>query len=549
MNISVVITKERRTKLNLDTLLPGSRIELGFLQVDIVGRSKFVESDKAIHRAKAIFRGLVEGIVTSRDGKVLNWAGEGGSFMFIISDNEGLSDMVFSGFQILHSLPIINDEIAAKSRFGETFSVRISADTGTVLYNRDPGQISGDVLTRFLESERELGIAGTFSITGRVWRQLERSLKTKFVLWKHSQAARDDIYNYGIRQKQTEILSSLKNIDLYSEEERPYAGPECVEIITIKGDRLADLARHAYRDVILEGYSNVGGQNLMVIKNAQVCSSFIEQFRADSDFLSHEDIEREFPELSREYRKTLLALLGKMNAVDCQETLSLFKRIPFSEMEETLEYSSKDTNVGPEKVIERLRRIATHSHSNFQVDPLEELKGGETLRFYNCTALGFAPEIGVDTLVDNVIAGNLNISHVIGGVEEPALEQRFFRLVDGNYEEIDSEQRSRPNSGAVKTMTYWVEIEIVNPTDADRVFTIPKGRMISPKDLKDKAPNLAVLKDTRVKVPAKGKAIVTVLTDCTDPDLPAPNKTEMDVTVFGQKQRQNIAVLPCRKMQ
>jgi hypothetical protein len=94
-----------------------------------------------------------------------------------------------------------------------------------------------------------------------------------------------------------------------------------------------------------------------------------------------------------------------------------------------------------------------------------------------------------------------------------------------------------------------VEIEIINPTDADRVLTIPKGRMISPKNLKNKAPNLVVLKDTKIKVPSKGKAVVTLLADCTDSDLPAPNKTEMDVTVFGQRQKQFIDVFPCRKMQ
>ncbi len=98
-------------------------------------------------------------------------------------------------------------------------------------------------------------------------------------------------------------------------------------------------------------------------------------------------------------------------------------------------------------------------------------------------------------------------------------------------------------------MTYWVEIEILNPTDADRVFTIPKGRMISPKSLKDKTPNLVVLKDTKIRVPSKGKAVVTVLTGCTDPDLPAPDGTEMDVTVFGQKQQQPVDVFLCRKMQ
>ncbi|MCD6261977.1 MAG: hypothetical protein J7J52_03015 [Deltaproteobacteria bacterium] len=99
-------------------------------------------------------------------------------------------------------------------------------------------------------------------------------------------------------------------------------------------------------------------------------------------------------------------------------------------------------------------------------------------------------------------------------------------------------------------MPYWVEIEVENQTDKERVFTIPKGRMISPKDIKDKAQNLVTIKDVTVKVPPKGKVIVTVPTECTDPSYPAPNNTTMDVTVFGQRERpDNIKIFPGRSMQ
>lgn len=97
-------------------------------------------------------------------------------------------------------------------------------------------------------------------------------------------------------------------------------------------------------------------------------------------------------------------------------------------------------------------------------------------------------------------------------------------------------------------MPYWVEIEVANPTDHDQAFTIPKGRMISPKNLKDKTQNLVVTQDTTVRVPGKGKVIVTVPTDCTDPHSPAPRNTTMEVTVFGQQQRPNDNVFPGRSM-
>ncbi|MGK7897731.1 MAG: hypothetical protein AB4372_29970 [Xenococcus sp. (in: cyanobacteria)] len=97
-------------------------------------------------------------------------------------------------------------------------------------------------------------------------------------------------------------------------------------------------------------------------------------------------------------------------------------------------------------------------------------------------------------------------------------------------------------------MPYWVETEVVNPTDKKQTFTIPKGRMISPKNLRDKVQNLVVLKDTKVTIPPKGKAIVTVPTDCTDPNHPPPSNTTMEVSIFGQKKRPDKNIFPGRSM-
>lgn len=96
-------------------------------------------------------------------------------------------------------------------------------------------------------------------------------------------------------------------------------------------------------------------------------------------------------------------------------------------------------------------------------------------------------------------------------------------------------------------MAYWVEIEVANPTDTERTFTIPRGRMVSPKDVKSKVQNLVTTKPTKVTVPPNGKTIVTVPTDCTDRSFPAPSNTVMDVTTFGQRERRDD-VFPGRRM-
>lgn len=96
-------------------------------------------------------------------------------------------------------------------------------------------------------------------------------------------------------------------------------------------------------------------------------------------------------------------------------------------------------------------------------------------------------------------------------------------------------------------MPYWAEIEIANTTDKARILTIPKGRMISPKDKKSNVQNLVTTSNTKVTIPPHGKAIVTVPTECTDPSFPSPSTTVMDVTTFGQQERRDD-VFPGRSM-
>jgi hypothetical protein len=86
--------------------------------------------------------------------------------------------------------------------------------------------------------------------------------------------------------------------------------------------------------------------------------------------------------------------------------------------------------------------------------------------------------------------------------------------------------------------SFLTEIEVGNPTDQPRIFTIEAGGMLSPKDLRGKVQNLVVTKNTKATVPPRGKVIVTVPTECTDPSYPPPRRRAMDVTVFGQKQSQ-----------
>jgi len=62
----------------------GQCVELGLIQIDIVGHSQIRGNDRDLQEAKGIFRTQMETIVYARGGKLFNWAGDGGSFMFLI---------------------------------------------------------------------------------------------------------------------------------------------------------------------------------------------------------------------------------------------------------------------------------------------------------------------------------------------------------------------------------------------------------------------------------------------------------------------------------
>ncbi len=360
------------------TLFNSKRVELGLLIIDIVGHSKLQGADKTLKEVKDKFKRLVEGIVTSRGGKLFNWAGDGGSFMFLV-DNNGFNDLAFSALQMLNSLPAINEEIAIYTGFSDTLSVRISCDSGVVVYDVDPSLIHGDVINKFFKNERNIGLTNSVSITDRVWKQLLPRLKEKFKTFKESKEVNSLLYNFGGKEKQTEILQSLQNID---QSERPYEIPECVEIIAFKGDTLEKLSQYAYEDVVVKGYDNIAGLNLLISKNAQWC-------------LLHEEENRD-----QNYEKE--------HSLD---------RGPYENR--LLEFDSNE------------------QRRPYEPNPTQEFNGGERLRFYNCAALGYAPLILNGTLLDNVFAGHLKITRVIGGVPEPVIKKRTFRMVNRVYIEIE----------------------------------------------------------------------------------------------------------------
>jgi hypothetical protein len=180
----------------------GARVELGLIQVDIVHHSQLVGSDHTLQEAKSIFREHMEGIACIRKGKLFNWAGDGGAFMFLMGTRGSFNMLGFSAIQMLINLPAINEEITMYTDLNTPIAVRISCDVGVATYHTDPGRITADFINRFLKYERVISLPNTVCITERVWTQISPRLRGKFRAFKYCAEVVSQIYSYSWQECQ-----------------------------------------------------------------------------------------------------------------------------------------------------------------------------------------------------------------------------------------------------------------------------------------------------------------------------------------------------------
>lgn len=183
------------SELKWERIRTGERIELGLVQVDIVGHSKIPAGDLTLKKAKDIFSDEIRRIAIALGGKLFAWAGDGGSFMFLMGDGEGFNTLVSAALEMLDSMPAINQQIADKTDLKKPLRVRLSCDAGTVVFDQDSTLITADFINRFTKYERAISIADTICITERVYNQLDSQLRSRFSFYKPSPEVRGDIYS------------------------------------------------------------------------------------------------------------------------------------------------------------------------------------------------------------------------------------------------------------------------------------------------------------------------------------------------------------------
>lgn len=197
-----------------ESLRNEDRIELCLVQIDIVEHSKIRENSLAVKTAKGIFSDEIKSIASAHEGKLFDWAGDGGIFQFLTKDGKGFIAAVTSALEMLASMPAINKRIADKTDLKEPLRIRLSCDSGIGLYDQDSSRIHGDFISHFIKNERKISLADTICITERVYKELEPQLRARFSFYKHSPEIRADIYKLTrskspLRSKQVVLLSLI----------------------------------------------------------------------------------------------------------------------------------------------------------------------------------------------------------------------------------------------------------------------------------------------------------------------------------------------------
>lgn len=177
-----------------NTLKPGDRRTFVCLQLDIVGHSKLSAPDRDLHKAKELFHRETTRIVEAHGGRSFKWEGDGGAFLFLVTDDSEFERSCQAAFAILDSLPQVNQEIRKETGLAQPLHVRISLDSGEARYDPNPGLITGDFLNAFLKYERAIARPDAVVVTERVFKQLAQPTQARFVRDKHSTEVESQLY-------------------------------------------------------------------------------------------------------------------------------------------------------------------------------------------------------------------------------------------------------------------------------------------------------------------------------------------------------------------
>lgn len=373
------------------------RGEIVIIQFDIAGHSKIDIAPRNLQEARRLLQKYISAFVAVQRDTEVSWAGNGGFCWFRITDAVDFNVAADAAVDILTMMPRINEILLRDRILVEPLTIRLSADATNVELDDDPSHFCGPGMNAFLKHERDVGMAHYLVMTKRIYENLQPDFKKRFDEWRHSPELETHLYVYdGIRIR-NETLNRLKN-------QRSDAGeipPDVVKITTFHGDKYSVLCSEAYRDVELQApIPNVETGRFLPFRNA-VANSAIELWTPNAMSAARR------PNRNLENDEAVYMAIAEAP----YEALTFVDHVAPLRGRDPGIRAGHDTNelaihVGPERALRWCNEDVVY-------------KGGEELRFFNASALGFIVYFGESTLLDYAAADSLTITSVTGGVEEP----------------------------------------------------------------------------------------------------------------------------------
>ncbi|TVQ25083.1 MAG: adenylate/guanylate cyclase domain-containing protein [Spirochaetaceae bacterium] len=135
------------------------------MSVDIVGNSQLVRThgSKKVETLSYELLGFLQRKLDDYDGRVWNWAGDGGMLAFTFA---GCAERaVMCGIDIQRSMPLFS--LSPGYPLPDQVALRVGIDTGPVKFSSDTGRIVSDVLNYAAHLEKAATEPGCVSISGR----------------------------------------------------------------------------------------------------------------------------------------------------------------------------------------------------------------------------------------------------------------------------------------------------------------------------------------------------------------------------------------------
>ncbi len=164
--------------INWGTLKDEKTYNITIMSLDIVGNSKLVQKygTKIIEKVYFRLRNFVEQKILDYDGRIWNFAGDGGLIAF--TSKEHIPRSVLCALEIRASLSVFN--IRPDLPITDDISLRLALDTGKIKFSSDTGHIVSDVINYAAHLEKSGTLPGEISISENVKKKLPAKIAKVF---------------------------------------------------------------------------------------------------------------------------------------------------------------------------------------------------------------------------------------------------------------------------------------------------------------------------------------------------------------------------------